>query len=183
MMALLRDTITSFEDNRAIKVVVIRHEGKVFSSGHDLKEIDLQQSTTGTTEPIFALCSSLMLAVRGARFPVIAEVGGLATAGGCQLVAACETSSACSPLSRDDAPRTSKYVLKSSCAFVWVYTFSTPALALSLTRPSIGEYRRRSGGGVRYSELFDARCQDRPLLHNPWGCFGARHAGDYQSKP
>jgi enoyl-CoA hydratase/carnithine racemase len=118
MMALLRDTIMSYEDNKAIKVVVIRHEGKVFSSGHDLKEIDLQQTTTGTTEPIFQLCSSLMLAVRGARFPVIAEVGGLATAGGCQLVAACETSSACSPLSRVDAPRTSNYLLKSSCAFV-----------------------------------------------------------------
>jgi len=31
-----------------------------------------------------------MLAIRQARFPVIAEVGGLATAGGCQLVAACD---------------------------------------------------------------------------------------------
>ena len=31
-----------------------------------------------------------MLSVQEARFPVIAEVGGLATAGGCQLVAACD---------------------------------------------------------------------------------------------
>ena len=92
MMTVLRDTIKHLEDDKAIKVVVIRHVGKVFSSGHDLKEINLQQTTTGTTEPIFTLCSSLMLAVRGARFPVIAEVDGLATAGGCQLVAACEPS-------------------------------------------------------------------------------------------
>jgi enoyl-CoA hydratase/carnithine racemase len=90
MMTTLRDAILGFEHDAAVKVVVIRHEGKVFSSGHDLKEVILQQSTTGTTEPIFSTCSSLMLAVRGARFPVIAEVAGLATAGGCQLVAACD---------------------------------------------------------------------------------------------
>ena len=100
MMTVLRDTIKHLEDDAAIKVVVIRHVGKVFSSGHDLKEINLQQSTTGTTEPIFTLCSSLMLAVRGARFPVIAEVDGLATAGGCQLVAACEPLFARRPLAR-----------------------------------------------------------------------------------
>ena len=90
MMAALRDTIKRLEHDAAVKVVVIRHDGKVFSSGHDLKEINLQQTTAGTTEPIFSLCSSLMLAVRQARFPIIAEVGGLATAGGCQLVAACD---------------------------------------------------------------------------------------------
>jgi len=90
MMAALKETIQGYEQDTAVKVVVIRHDGKVFSSGHDLKEINLQQTTTGTTEPVFSLCSSLMLAIRQARFPVIAEVGGLATAGGCQLVAACD---------------------------------------------------------------------------------------------
>jgi len=120
MMAALKETIQGYEQDKAVKVVVIRHDGKVFSSGHDLKEINLQQTTTGTTEPVFSLCSrsiytlaphvcllaclhvtllrcspphdllSLMLAIRQARFPVIAEVGGLATAGGCQLVAACD---------------------------------------------------------------------------------------------
>lgn len=91
MMVALRDTIKGYEHDKAVKVVVIRHDGKVFSSGHDLKEINLQQTTTGTTEPVFSLCSSLMLAIQQARFPVIAEVGGLATAGGCQLVAACKS--------------------------------------------------------------------------------------------
>ena len=90
MMSALRTVLAELEQDAAVKVGVIRHEGTVFSSGHDLKEISLQQGTTGTTEPVFSLCSSLMLSVQEARFPVIAEVGGLATAGGCQLVAACD---------------------------------------------------------------------------------------------
>ena len=90
MMRTLRDAIEGFEHDATVKVAVIRHDGKVFSSGHDLKEIILQQNATGTTEPVFSECSRLMLAVRKARFPVIAEVAGLATAGGCQLVAACD---------------------------------------------------------------------------------------------
>lgn len=90
MMMTIRNTVEGFERDATVKVVVLRHEGKVFSSGHDLKEIMLQQNSTGTTQPVFSECSSLMLAVRKARFPVIAEVAGLATAGGCQLVAACD---------------------------------------------------------------------------------------------
>ena len=90
MMSALRTVLAELEQDAAVKVGVIRHEGTVFSSGHDLKEISLQQGTTGTTEPVFSLCSSLMLSVQEVRFPVIAEVGGLATAGGCQLVAACD---------------------------------------------------------------------------------------------
>ena len=85
MMSALRTVLAELEQDAAVKVGVIRHEGTVFSSGHDLKEISLQQLTAGTTEPFFSLCSSLMLSVQEARFPVFAEVGGLATAGGCSL--------------------------------------------------------------------------------------------------
>ncbi|EKX54364.1 hypothetical protein GUITHDRAFT_99846 [Guillardia theta CCMP2712] len=90
LMTELRDKIQSFEEDRSVKVAVLRHAGKVFSSGHDLKELSMLQKTVGSTEKVFAACSDLMLAIRKVRYPVIAEVSGLATAGGCQLVAACD---------------------------------------------------------------------------------------------
>ncbi len=39
---------------------------------------------------LFNLCSSLMQLIINCSKPVIAEVGGVATAAGCQLVASCD---------------------------------------------------------------------------------------------
>ena len=64
MMADLRDSIDHFESDASVKVVVVRNEGKVFSSGHDLKELQTLQNVSGTTESVFKLCSQLMLKVR-----------------------------------------------------------------------------------------------------------------------
>ncbi|MBM3945148.1 MAG: enoyl-CoA hydratase, partial [SAR202 cluster bacterium] len=66
----------------------IRAEGPVFSSGHDLRE--LQAASTEQAAAIFTLCSDLMEAVRLLPQPVIAQVQGLATAAGCQLAATCD---------------------------------------------------------------------------------------------
>ncbi len=63
MMTELRDSIAFFESDPNVKVVVIRNDGKVFSSGHDLKELQVLQKVSGTTEAVFQLCSSLMLKV------------------------------------------------------------------------------------------------------------------------
>jgi len=60
----------------------------VFSSGHDLKEI--QNSTTQQRQFIFDTCADVMLSLRNLNIPVIAQVNGLATAAGCQLVATCD---------------------------------------------------------------------------------------------
>ena len=70
------------------RVVVIRAEGPVFSSGHDLRELaeaDVEDQTI-----LFARCTELMEAVRLLPKPVIAQVQGLATAAGCQLAATCD---------------------------------------------------------------------------------------------
>ena len=70
------------------RVVVIRAEGPVFSSGHDLRELaeaDVEDQTI-----LFARCTELMEAVRLLQKPVIAQVQGLATAAGCQLAATCD---------------------------------------------------------------------------------------------
>ena len=63
LMKELLDSISQFESDSKVKVVVIRNDGKVFSSGHDLKEIQTLQKVSGTTGAVFSLCSSLMLKV------------------------------------------------------------------------------------------------------------------------
>lgn len=71
-----------------VRVVVIRAEGPVFSSGHDLRELaegDIEDQTV-----LFARCTDLMEAMRLLPKPVIAQVQGLATAAGCQLAATCD---------------------------------------------------------------------------------------------
>ena len=70
------------------RVVVLRSEGPVFSSGHDLNELVNGDSDEYTT--VFEACTRVMEAIRLLPKPVIAQVQGLATAAGCQLVATCD---------------------------------------------------------------------------------------------
>jgi enoyl-CoA hydratase/carnithine racemase len=78
----------------AVRVVVIAAEGKIFSGGHDLKEITARRgdSDGGKVyfEDVFGRCSAMMQKIVALPKPVVAEVGGLATAAGCQLVATCD---------------------------------------------------------------------------------------------
>src|SRR4029079_8307389 len=68
--------------------------GKLFSAGHDLKEMQAHRADADRGkayfERVFALCSGLMQAIASHPKPVIAEVDGIATAAGCQLVASCD---------------------------------------------------------------------------------------------
>lgn len=70
------------------RVVVIRSEGPVFSSGHDLNELVNGEAEDYTA--VFEACTRVMEAIRLLPKPVIAQVQGLATAAGCQLVATCD---------------------------------------------------------------------------------------------
>ena len=97
----LRDLFADFERDDEVRVVVLRSEGPVFSSGHDLREL-IDRDEASYTE-VFALCTEVMEAIRLLPKPVIAQVQGLATAAGCQLVATCdlavagESASFCTP--------------------------------------------------------------------------------------
>lgn len=64
-------------------VLVLRTEGPVFSSGHDLAE--LQKLSYQEVKETFALCAEVMTLVRRSPAPVVAVVQGLATAAGAQL--------------------------------------------------------------------------------------------------
>lgn len=68
--------------------VILRAEGPVFSAGHDLREI--LASDVEAHRETFDACVRLMETMQRIRQPIVAEVGGTATAAGCQLVATCD---------------------------------------------------------------------------------------------
>ena len=84
----LQTHLDRIKDDPAVRVVVIRSEGPVFSSGHDLNEMVDGDEEAYTA--IFAACTVVMESIRLLPKPVIAQVQGLATAAGCQLVATCD---------------------------------------------------------------------------------------------
>src|SRR5579864_6393159 len=88
LMTELIDCLNEIARDRALRVVVLRAAGKVFSSGHDLSEMvgrDINEY-----RQVFDVCTELMTRVQSIPQPVIAEVQGIATAAGCQLVATCD---------------------------------------------------------------------------------------------
>ncbi|WFU49628.1 enoyl-CoA hydratase [Sinorhizobium terangae] len=93
MEALLAefDSVASSKD---IKVIVIAAAGKLFSAGHDLKEMTLHRTDEDCGRAFFErtirLAADLMLKITRVPQAVIAEIDGLATAAGCQLVASCD---------------------------------------------------------------------------------------------
>ncbi len=88
MMDEMLGHLESAERDDGVRVIVIRAEGPVYSSGHDLRE--LAEGNIEDQTILFARCTELMEAVRLLPKPVIAQVQGLATAAGCQLVATCD---------------------------------------------------------------------------------------------
>lgn len=90
----LQAELDEARDDKAIRVIVIAAAGKLFSAGHDLKEMTSHRSDAdagrGYFEEVFAICSRLMQSIVNHPRPVIAEVDGIATAAGCQLVASCD---------------------------------------------------------------------------------------------
>lgn len=94
MIASLRAHLARAASDDAVRVVVLGATGKVFSAGHDLKEIAAHRADTDHGRAFFtelmAECSALMQEIVRHPKPVIAAVAGVATAAGCQLVASCD---------------------------------------------------------------------------------------------
>ncbi|MBA3039610.1 MAG: enoyl-CoA hydratase [Alphaproteobacteria bacterium] len=107
LMEALMAELTAAAEDPEVRVVVLSAAGKLFSAGHDLKEMTAHRADAdrgrGFFEKTMRLCADLMLAITHLPKPVIAEVDGLATAAGCQLVASCDlaictdTSAFCTP--------------------------------------------------------------------------------------
>jgi len=107
MMTTLLDHLQQAKSDASVRVIILASNAKVFSAGHDLKELTAHRKDADKGkaffEKTFALCAELMLAITKLPKPVIAEIDGLATAAGCQLVATCDlaictdTSTFCTP--------------------------------------------------------------------------------------
>lgn len=94
MLATLEATLAAIAADRAVKAVVLRAEGPVFCSGHNLKDIMARRADPDRGRAYFVAllesCARVMLAIERLPQPVIAAVQGPATAAGCQLVATCD---------------------------------------------------------------------------------------------
>ena len=90
----LKKIIENADSSDEVKVIILSSSGKVFSAGHNLKEIKSHREDKDQGLHFFTTlinsCSDLMLKIINNSKPVIAEVNGIATAAGCQLVASCD---------------------------------------------------------------------------------------------
>lgn len=90
----LKKVIDKADKNDDVKVIILSSSGKVFSAGHNLKEIKSHREDKDQGLQFFTTlinsCSDLMINIINNSKPVIAEVSGIATAAGCQLVASCD---------------------------------------------------------------------------------------------
>ncbi len=90
----LQSSLDEAANDETIRVVVIAAEGKLFSGGHDLKQMTAHRGEAdggrAYFEDVFGRCARVMQSILALAKPVVAEVGGIATAGGCQLAATCD---------------------------------------------------------------------------------------------
>lgn len=94
MLDALAEAFTALARDETIRVVVLAANGKAFSAGHDLKEMQRARGGDDAGESyfaaLFARCSEVMQMIPALPQPVIAEVHAIAAAAGCQLVASCD---------------------------------------------------------------------------------------------
>ena len=83
----LRALFDRLDDDHAVRVVVVRGEGKAFCSGMDLQEMKQQQAATADPE---SLVTVVLRRIEASRHPTIAMVQGDAFAGGCELALHCD---------------------------------------------------------------------------------------------
>uniref|UniRef100_A0A182W3P4 Enoyl-CoA hydratase domain-containing protein 3, mitochondrial n=1 Tax=Anopheles minimus TaxID=112268 RepID=A0A182W3P4_9DIPT len=102
MMASIHGHIASNQHNTELRCIVLAAQGRVFSAGHNLKELTAENGPDRHKQ-VFHKCSELIDAIRLAPVPIIAKVDGLAAAAGCQLVASCDMA-VCSDTSTFSTP-------------------------------------------------------------------------------
>lgn len=94
MLLALEAAFAALSDDAAIRVIVLRGAGRVFSAGHDLKEMQAARTApdkgASAFAALFSLCARVMTQIPALPQPVIAQVHGLAAAAGCQLAASCD---------------------------------------------------------------------------------------------
>jgi enoyl-CoA hydratase/carnithine racemase len=94
MLTALSEAFASIRTDANVRAVVLSANGPAFCAGHDLKEITEHRGDNdggrAYVKQVMERCSAMMLGIVALPQPVIAAVGGVATAAGCQLVASCD---------------------------------------------------------------------------------------------
>lgn len=94
MLAALSATFGRIAADPGIRVVILAAEGKAFSAGHDLREMQgfrtAPDGGKAQFQALFDRCAGVMQEISALPQPVIARVQGVATAAGCQLAASCD---------------------------------------------------------------------------------------------
>lgn len=94
LIAALSEALAAIAADRSVRAVVLGANGPAFCAGHDLKELTAHRSEPDRGREYFRhvmdICSAMMQAIVRLPKPVIAAVGGPASAAGCQLVASCD---------------------------------------------------------------------------------------------
>ncbi|XP_052889096.1 enoyl-CoA hydratase domain-containing protein 3, mitochondrial [Anopheles moucheti] len=102
MMESIHRHIVDNQHDTEIRCIVLAARGRVFSAGHNLKELTAEHGPDHHKQ-VFHKCSELIDTIRLAPVPIIAKVDGLAAAAGCQLVASCDMA-VCSDTSTFSTP-------------------------------------------------------------------------------
>ncbi len=94
MLVALEETFAAIATDESIRVVILAAEGKAFSAGHDLKEMQGYRAAPDAGraqfQALFDRCARVMQQIATLPQPVIAQVQGVATAAGCQLACTCD---------------------------------------------------------------------------------------------
>ncbi|ALC40981.1 CG6984 [Drosophila busckii] len=88
MMCQLQEALSKDQDAVDLRCIVLSAQGKVWSAGHNLKELASCESSARAE--VFQQLSDVIMDIRKLPVPVIAKVNGYAAAAGCQLVASCD---------------------------------------------------------------------------------------------
>lgn len=87
LLDALRTRFADLDDNSAVRVIVVRGEGKAFCSGMDLDELSQRQGQEADPE---SEAIDAFRQIERSRHPTIAMVNGDAFAGGCELALHCD---------------------------------------------------------------------------------------------
>lgn len=94
MLQRMEEAFTALATDRTIRTVILKGAGRVFSAGHDLKEMQSARAAPDKGAAFFTAlfdrCARVMQMIPALPQPVIAQVHGLAAAAGCQLAASCD---------------------------------------------------------------------------------------------
>lgn len=94
MIAELTAALEDIGQDPNIRVLILAADGKAFSAGHDLRQMQGARGDDdagrAAFQDLFARCAAMMQMLPALPQPVIAEIQGIATAAGCQLVASCD---------------------------------------------------------------------------------------------